>query len=379
MLRCVNLAPNLACCMLKVFHLYRLVAREYPMPYTILLRNAKATLSLIIWMMTMFTFGCTSHDLETPEGHDKGYYSYHLTWPSLNIPVCWEDISEVSEIDRRIVKIATEKTWAAHVPFNFSGWDQCQSTSNGIRIRNLKNIENSDKRNPHTRGLGTRIRGVQNGMVLKFNFSPSSTCGKSEKNRRMCVYIITVHEFGHALGIAHEQNRPDAPSSCDDKHMQGSKGDVWVGEWDIHSVMNYCNPKWSGFGNLSEGDINTIKFAYSHLTSNLKASTLDDLSLLDNHDEFDGVNQSCADALGQPVRCDIASAYQSEGQSERNASQCFDDWGYEIDCNSNLSTSQSEIQCFDDWGYEIDCNSNSNNSQGEEQCFDDWGYEIDCY
>ena len=54
-----------------------------------------------------------------------------------------------------------------------------------------------------------------------------------------------------------------------------------------------------------------------------------------------------------------------------NSNQCFDGWGYPIDCDSNSSTStnQYEEQCFDEWGYAIDCNSNSNN-----KLFDDIGH-----
>jgi len=37
-----------------------------------------------------------------------------------------------------------------------------------------------------------------------------------------------------------------------------------IGNWDLHSVMNYCNPEWSGNGNLSDNDILTVQTYYGY-------------------------------------------------------------------------------------------------------------------
>jgi hypothetical protein len=96
-------------------------------------------------------------------------------------------------------------------------------------------------------------------MVLNFTFNNwNRTCRRS---LYFCVKVIAVHEFGHALGFAHEQNRPDAPRECQ-KERQGGDGDVYLSKYDPDSVMNYCNPEWNGGGTLSRKDIEGLQKWY---------------------------------------------------------------------------------------------------------------------
>jgi hypothetical protein len=174
-------------------------------------------------------------------------------WRSSPIEVCWENPSSGDYQQRDWVRAAVARTWEAESSARFTGWGSCTAQSQGIRIH----IEDT---RPHVQVLGRYLNGMPNGMALNFTFDTWSTefC---QSNLQFCIEVIAVHEFGHALGIAHEQNRDDAPLECQED-AQGQDGDVKLTPYDLHSVMNYCNPRWNGDGRLSERDIDGIQTLY---------------------------------------------------------------------------------------------------------------------
>jgi hypothetical protein len=186
---------------------------------------------------------------------NRGYVLRPNVWSNPNIPVCWDNPDPGNEIERGWVRQAVQASWEAHSRVRFFGWSRCGSQATGIRIRIADE-------GPHTLGLGIALNRKPAGMLLNFTFATwKRDCAETPAKRELCIRSIAVHEFGHALAFAHEQNRPDTPGECT-QPRQGSRGDEMLTPWDLDSVMNYCNPVYANDGRLSEGDIASVRRVY---------------------------------------------------------------------------------------------------------------------
>ncbi len=169
------------------------------------------------------------------DSQNELYYATGGIWPMRDVPVCWETSGNTTEKTWVREVMRGQRSWSSAGDINFVGWGNCGSSTSGLHLKAGSVMS--------TNRLGYSPTGA---TVITFDFGASpqtqyTRCIENNLTREQCIKAVAIHEFGHAIGYAHEQNRDNPPAACTNAGPQGTDGNATFGDFDVESITAYCN------------------------------------------------------------------------------------------------------------------------------------------
>jgi hypothetical protein len=198
------------------------------------------------------------------------YANSNALWPGRPavIPVCWENPVSTTATQRTWVQHAVQSQWGRYGRINFTGWGTCTAGAAGIHVDENTIWQSTGDANGVSGYPWLNAR--KNGLHV----SLLDAC-PGYATTEHCIRALALHEFGHALGFYHEEQRKTSVTDrCGESSTYYNPAPVEYGYYDVDSVMSYkgqgapkCTPQNSNpiptwKDRLSPGDIAGIQAAY---------------------------------------------------------------------------------------------------------------------
>lgn len=176
----------------------------------------------------------------------KGASLRSVEWKQHEIPVCWIQPAPEDAAARAIVREAVRDTWEAAANLRITGWQSCEAQSGSSK---MVRIHVADEEWPRAVVGKNALSKSTATMHLNFHLSRRAGFAGCASREERCLRFTAVHEFGHMLGLIHEQDRPETPSDCIAGLAPGARRaqdmsdlDLLTG-YDPDSLMNYCSAR----------------------------------------------------------------------------------------------------------------------------------------
>ncbi len=227
---------------------------------------------LLAGLLGLGALACSGEDA-APGVAAKPLYAEQGTilWSGGQVPVCFANLPTSTEV--QWLKSALKDSWSAAARVDFTYSSSCPFPGKTQYVRVTLGQDTGWAVGGVTSPAGVNPAGVTD---VQMGYCTTSDCtGAHFIDYQEAFKQTAVHEMGHALGFAHEQERlPSSTPECPIDNGFRSPGGVQLTSYfDDNSIMNYCRG-WDGSEALgyqegykaaeriSGGDVAGVQAAY---------------------------------------------------------------------------------------------------------------------